>query len=242
MADFNGKFSGDELESRIEKIKGMVGATASGPGEGGLVPAPAIGDDAKFLCGDGKYKSPCEIECVKNIAKDVDELKMLNSHDYYVAGWVDGDLSPDAVEFHGDREFANKWNVYLLDTTDNVGETTTPIGKLMRGNLLRFENGGYAPTVGITEDMRSQCDVALYTDTSASSLAYAAGAYDAVAEWEIDKGLIQSGLPPRVLYAASGQAVSHKLRPWETTETKYSIGMGRDETVYVLDNIVGDSG
>lgn len=196
MADFNGKFSGDELESRIEKIKGMVGATASGPGEGGLVPAPAIGDDAKFLCGDGKYKSPCEIECVKNIAKDVDELKMLNSHDYYVAGWVDGDLSPNAVEFHGDREFANKWNVYLLDTTDNVGETTTPIGKLMRGNLLRFENGGYAPTVGITEDMRSQCDVALYTDTSASSLAYAAGAYDAVAEWEIDKGLIQSGLPP----------------------------------------------
>lgn len=82
----------------------------------------------------------------------------------------------------------------------------------------------------------------MYTDTSASSLAYAAGLYDAVAEWEIDKGLIQSGLPPRVLYVASGQAVSHKLRPWETTETKYSIGMGRDETVYVLDNIVGDSG
>lgn len=157
--------------------------------------------------------------------EDVDELKMLNSHDYYVAGWVDGDLAPNAVEFHGDREFANKWNVYLLDTTDNAGETTTPVGKLMRGNLLRFENGDYAPTVGITEDMRSQCDVDLYTGISASSLAYAAGSYDAVAEWEIDKGLIQSGSSPRVLYVASGQAVSHKLRPWETTETKYFIGM-----------------
>lgn len=42
MADFNGKFSGDELESRIEKIKGMVGATASGPGGGRI--GPGSGD------------------------------------------------------------------------------------------------------------------------------------------------------------------------------------------------------
>lgn len=242
MEDFAGKYNGEQIDQKLDKVKNMVGATASEAGEAGLAPAPAKGDDGKFLCGDGTYKSPCEIECVKGMIDDVDELKMLNSHDYYVAGWVDGDLAPNAVEFHGDREFANKWNVYLLDTTDNAGETTTPVGKLMRGNLLRFENGDYAPTVGITEDMRSQCDVDLYTDISASSLAYAAGSYDAVAEWEIDKGLIQSGSSPRVLYVASGQAVFHKLRPWETTETKYFIGMGRDETVYVLDNIVGDSG
>lgn len=211
-------------------------------GDNRIINFSTAGAGAKALMDDGEYKPLCETECVKGIIEDVNELKMLNSHDYYVAGWVDGDLAPNAVEFHGDREFANKWNVYLLDTTDNAGETTTPVGKLMRGNLLRFENGDYAPTVGITEDMRSQCDVDLYTDISASSLAYAAGLYDAVAEWEIDKGLIQSGSSPRVLYVASGQAVSHKLRPWETTETKYFIGMGRDETVYVLDNIVGDSG
>ena len=211
-------------------------------GDNRIINFSTAGAGVKALMDDGEYKPLCETECVKGIIEDVNELKMLNSHDYYVAGWVDGDLAPNAVEFHGDREFANKWNVYLLDTTDNAGETTTPVGKLMRGNLLRFENGDYAPTVGITEDMRSQCDVDLYTDISASSLAYAAGSYDAVAEWEIDKGLIQSGSSPRVLYVASGQAVSHKLRPWETTETKYFIGMGRDETVYVLDNIVGDSG
>ena len=211
-------------------------------GDNRIINFSTAGAGAKALMDDGEYKPLCETECVKGIIEDVNELKMLNSHDYYVAGWVDGDLAPNAVEFHGDREFANKWNVYLLDTTDNARETTTPVGKLMRGNLLRFENGDYAPTVGITEDMRSQCDVDLYTDISASSLAYAAGSYDAVAEWEIDKGLIQSGSSPRVLYVASGQAVSHKLRPWETTETKYFIGMGRDETVYVLDNIVGDSG
>lgn len=200
------------------------------------------GDGTKVLMDDGTYKSICETECVKDMTKDIGELKMLNSYDYYVAGWVDGDLDPNAVEYHGDKEFANKWNMYLLDTTDNDKEYTTPVGKLKRGNLLRFENGDYAPTVGITEDMRSQCDVALYTDASASSLAYAAGSYDASAEWLVDKQLIQSGSSPRVLYTASGQAVSHKLRPWETTETKYSIGVGRDETIYVLDNIVGDSG
>lgn len=200
------------------------------------------GDGSKALMDDGTYKDVCQLDCVKAIKDDIHELKMLNSSDYYVAGWVDGDLDPNAVEFHGDREFANDWNFYLLDTTINAGETTTPVGKLMRGNLLRFENGDYAPTVGITEEMRSQCDVALYTDISASSLAYAAGSYNAAAEWLIDKQLIQSGSSPRSLYTAEGQAVSHKLRPWETTETKYSIGVGRGNTIYVLDNTVGDSG
>ena len=242
MEDFAGKYNGEQIDQKLDKVKSMVGATASEAGEAGLVPAPAKGDDGKFLCGDGTYKSPCEIECVKGIIEDVDELKMLNSHDYYVAGWVDGDLDPNAVEYHGDKEFANDWSFYLLDTTDNAGETTAPVGKLMRGNLLKLENGDYAPTVGITESMRSQCDVALYTDASASSLAYDAGSYDAAAEWGIDKQLIQDGSSPRVLYTAEGQAVSHKLRPWETTETKYTIGVGRDYTVYVLDNIKGESG
>ena len=222
--------------------KDIALAISNQSGDNRIINFSTAGSGTKALMDDGEYKPLCETECVKGIIEDVNELKMLNSHDYYVAGWVDGNLDPNAVEFHGDREFANKWNVYLLDTTDNDKEYTTPVGKLRRGNLLRFENGDYAPTVGITEAMRSQCDVALYTDASASSLAYAAGSYDAVAEWSIDKQLIQSGSSPRALYTASGQAVSHKLRPWETTETKYSIGVGRDETIYVLDNIVGDSG
>lgn len=189
-----------------------------------------------------EYNGICETECVKGIIEDVNELKMLNSHDYYVAGWVDGNLDPNAVEYRGDKEFANDWNFYLLDTTDNAGETTTPVGKLMRGNLLKFENGDYSPTVGITEEMRSQCDTDLYLDEGVVSLAYGAGAYDAKAEWDIDKALIQSGSSPRALYDRHGKAVSHKLRPWETTETKYTIGVGRDYTVYVLDNIKGESG
>ena len=36
----------------------MAGATASAAGKPGLAPAPAAGDQAKFLAGDGTYKSP----------------------------------------------------------------------------------------------------------------------------------------------------------------------------------------
>lgn len=78
MEDFAGKYNGKQIDQKLDKVKSMVGATASEAGETGLVPAPAKGDDGKFLCGDGTYKSPCEIECVKGIIEDVDELKMLN--------------------------------------------------------------------------------------------------------------------------------------------------------------------
>lgn len=56
MEDFIGKYNGGQIESRLGKVKDMVGATASQAGEGGLVPAPAKGDEGGFLCGDGTWK------------------------------------------------------------------------------------------------------------------------------------------------------------------------------------------
>lgn len=56
MEDFTGKYNGKQIESRLDKVKDMVGATASQAGEDGLVPAPAKGDDGRFLCGDGTWK------------------------------------------------------------------------------------------------------------------------------------------------------------------------------------------
>lgn len=56
MEDFIGKYNGGQIESRLDKAKDMVGATASQAGEGGLVPAPAKGDEGRFLCGDGTWK------------------------------------------------------------------------------------------------------------------------------------------------------------------------------------------
>lgn len=56
MEDFIGKYDGNQIESRLDKVKDMVGATASQAGEDGLVPAPAKGDEGRFLCGDGTWK------------------------------------------------------------------------------------------------------------------------------------------------------------------------------------------
>lgn len=39
-------------------LEAFAGATASAAGKMGLVPAPAIGDQAKFLAGDGTWKAP----------------------------------------------------------------------------------------------------------------------------------------------------------------------------------------
>lgn len=56
MEDFIGKYNGGQIDSRLDKVKDMVGATASQAGEDGLVPAPAKGDEGRFLCGDGTWK------------------------------------------------------------------------------------------------------------------------------------------------------------------------------------------
>lgn len=56
MEDFIGKYDGNQIESRLDKVKDMVGATASQAGEDGLVPAPAKGDEGRFLCGNGTWK------------------------------------------------------------------------------------------------------------------------------------------------------------------------------------------
>lgn len=56
MEDFQGKYDGNQIDIRLDKVKDMVGATASQAGEDGLVPAPAKGDEGRFLCGDGTWK------------------------------------------------------------------------------------------------------------------------------------------------------------------------------------------
>lgn len=56
MEDFIGKYDGNQIDSRLDKVKDMVGATASGAGAAGLVPAPAKGDEGRSLCGDGTWK------------------------------------------------------------------------------------------------------------------------------------------------------------------------------------------
>ena len=160
------------------------------------------------------------------------ELQLAKS-DYGVAEWNPDELAPESVAFYGQKDFLTKWNFYLLDTTDNQGETTKPVGKLKRNNLLRFENGDFAPTIGITETQRAECDVELYLDAEHTQKYCDAGTFDAAAFYN-EHGMAK-------LYNVEGAEV-RVLRPWETTETKYTIGIGREDTVYLLDNVVGTSG
>lgn len=56
MEDFQGKYDGNQIDSRLNKVKDMVGATASGAGAAGLVPAPAAEKRTAFLRGDGTWQ------------------------------------------------------------------------------------------------------------------------------------------------------------------------------------------
>lgn len=167
---------------------------------------------------------------------------------FYVAAYAQGTNDSVPLFSKGNPEICKKFDFFLLDTSDNAGEYTTPVGKLMKNNLLRFANGGYAPTVGITQAMHDECMTqAIYTKDAEGNYteAYAAGAFDPDAQWEIDKALIAEGQEPTTLYkkvSEEYQPVSHVLRPWETTETKYTIGIAPAQDLYLLDNVVGTSG
>lgn len=167
---------------------------------------------------------------------------------FFVAAYDKGTNDSTPLFSHGNKEILKKFDFFLLDTSDNAGEYTTPVGKLMKNNLLRFVNGNFAPVVGITQAMYDECTTnAIYTKAGNGSYteSYANGAYDADAQWEIDKALIAEGQEPTTLYKKVGeeyQPVSHVLRPWETTETKYTIGIAPAHDLYLLDNVVGTSG
>lgn len=184
------------------------------------------------------------------ISVEVEEVtKDLFGNNYVVGYNPDSeDPQPLANEIHGNPKFLERLEFMLFDTTTEDDSGTFVASILQRNNLFHYRGGSYAPTVGITADQKAECTSNdLYTDSACKNLAYASGKYDAVSEWEkTDKPLMAAGGKPRTLYKKDSKgtisAVSHKLRPWETTETKYSIGLGYEFPVYLLDQVKGKSG
>lgn len=152
-----------------------------------------------------------------------------------VGAWNYDDLNPDATDFYGDKAVADCWDFVLVDceATANSDGTQPIVGKLKHNNLLRFDDGRFAPTVGITEAMRAECDVELYLDEAHTQKWCDAGAFDAEAFYT-EHGMAK-------LYNAEGAEV-RVLRPWETTETKYSVFLATDKVLYPIDRLVGESG
>ena len=174
---------------------------------------------------------------VKEIEDSINQLQQEQegAWKYALGCWDEEELSPEVAETVGDKGFLAEWHPFLLDSTDNTGKVTHPVGKLKRNNYLRFEDGTFAPTVGITEEQRAQCNVELYLDNTQQQKYCEAGQFNAEAFYN-EYGMSQK------LYNAAGEEITHILRPWETTETKYTIGIGREDTVYLVDQLKGRSG
>lgn len=161
---------------------------------------------------------------------------------FFSEGTLGTKVSFHSLGFTSNKDLLRMWVPVLMDTTKNTNKTT-PAKRLRRNNLLRFEDGSFAPVVGITQAMYEQCmNHNIYTldiESGEYTRIYPLGEYDAVAQWEADKTRIKAGKPIQELFmeneAGGYTPVTHILRPWETTETKYTLGMANITTLYLLD-------
>lgn len=107
----------------------MTGATASGAGAHGLVPAPAAGDETKFLGGDGTWKDvPAELSGLSDV--DLTSLAdgQLLRYDATAQKWKNAELSyigmiihsttlateADVKAFYGGTSWLKLENTFLL--------------------------------------------------------------------------------------------------------------------------------
>lgn len=180
---------------------------------------------------------------VEQNAADIAELKE-GVKDYYVGENDEVTGDPHFKNCKGNKEFLGEWHPFLIDHTDNTGEATHPVGQLMDNNHFRFVSGAFAPTVGITEAMRAACDVQLYTDaehTTPLTLKNGVVVTDKAGAHPYDATEVYNSLGLVDLYDGEGNKV-RQLLPWETTETKYSVMIGRYDTIYPVDRQTGESG
>ena len=182
-------------------------------------------------------------DAVAQNAADIAELKE-GVKDYYVGENDEVTGDPHFKNCKGNKDFLGEWHPFLIDHTDNTGEATHPVGQLMDNNHFRFVSGAFAPTVGITEAMRAACDVQLYTDaehTTPLTLKNGVVVTDKAGAHPYDATEVYNSLGLVDLYDGEGNKV-RQLLPWETTETKYSVMIGRYDTIYPVDRQTGESG
>lgn len=180
---------------------------------------------------------------VEQNAADIAELKE-GVKDYYVGENDEVTGDPHFKNCKGNKDFLGEWHPFLIDHTDNTGDATHPVGQLMDNNHFRFVSGAFAPTVGITEAMRAACDVQLYTDaehTQKLTLKNGVVVTDKAGAHPYNAAEVYNSLGLVDLYDGEGNKV-RQLLPWETTETKYSVMIGRYDTIYPVDRQTGESG
>ena len=185
-------------------------------------------------------------EMAKQVEQNTAEIAELkeNIKDYYVAENDEVTGDPKFKNGTGNKDILGDWHPFLIDHADNADEATHPVGQLMDNNHFRFVTGAFAPTVGITEEMRAACDVQLYTDaehTQMLTLKNGVVVTDKAGAHPYDAAEVYNSLGLVDLYDGEGNKV-RQLLPWETTETKYSVLIGRYDTIYPVDRQEGESG
>lgn len=216
-------------------------------GDGSVIISGKDGSDVNINEEIKYLKNHCATtEIAKKVeqnAADIAELKE-GVKDYYVGENDEVTGDPHFKNCKGNKDFLGEWHPFLIDHTDNTGEATHPVGQLMDNNHFRFVSGAFAPTVGITEAMRAACDVQLYTDaehTTPLTLKNGVVVTDKAGAHPYDAVEVYNSLGLVDLYDGEGNKV-RQLLPWETTETKYSVMIGRYDTLYPVDRQTGESG
>lgn len=170
----------------------------------------------------------------------------------------------NAAESSGDKEWLLDWRPYLIDMSAVQGETAkTPVAELKPGNWLRKTDGSYATVCGITSAQSIALDNKTVTwkasDANTDITSDITGAFDAngkfqpavVWEWiksnlstVNEKASASYSCAIEVKLYVGAQAYeygaydnNHIPAPWETTETKYSVFIGRTSDVYVIDGV-----
>ena len=172
------------------------------------------------------------------------EKMEMDGADYYVAENDDDTWSVEFMNGKGNVDVVDCWRPLLIDHRRNDVEGTVPVGELMRRNYLRFKDGTFAPTVGITEEMRAACDVQLYTDeahTQKLTLKNGAVVTDKSGAHPYDAAEVYNDLGLVDLWDGNGEKV-RQLLPWETTSKDYSVMLGNLERLYPIDRQKGKSG
>ena len=151
---------------------------------------------------------------------------------YYIGSQDTTKTSPDIVEAStntGKQMLQDMYRPFLINHEDaKEGVEVMPADELKRNNWLRFTDNSFAPAVGITEEMRAECDMELYLDAEHTQKYCDAGTFDAERFYN-SYGMTQK------LYNAEGNAV-RILRPWETTSKQYSVKVGDPAVNYLLDD------
>ncbi|GEM_PF-5610673 len=167
--------------------------------------------------------------------------------------------------FHGNREWLLDWRPYLVDYTTTEGEIRkTPSAQLKKNNWFRKIDGSYANVVGITGNQSLACNQQLYWDNAATNPIsedfYDSGLiFKPAVFWEYCKSHLSDinsaynknykAAVEVKLYKANGTEMAygsytddHIVAPWETTNNMLGVFIGRADDVYLIDQVVGDSG